>query len=244
LTLIVGILCSDGAAIASDSAATYSTGIAATIGQQEVKKVHQLGTGVLYGATGSVGISQLLQFAIENTWNASLKGGQLPSAQVMVQLFTAIATATQAIRLSAAQMVPLVGNQAAGASALCKSMVALPVQGKVNLFQFDFSGAPEAATEQLPFISMGVGQPIADPFLAFLNRILWKGKQPTIAEGRFVAAWTVKHVSETIPGGVGGPLQMASLSMKDGQPLIEFVEDPAEHFQKIEAAERALENRF
>lgn len=240
MTVIVGILCSDGVVIASDSAATYSTGFAPTIGQQEVKKVHQLGTGVLYGSTGAVGMSQLLQSAIETAWSTTLVQNRLMPEQVMMHLFTVISGATIAIRASAAQTIALVGAQAASSTALCKCMVAIPVQQKPCLFQFDFSGAPEAATEQLPFISMGVGQPIADPFLAFLNRILWKDRRPTVAEGRFVAAWTVKHVADTIPGGVGLPLQMASLTMKDSQPFIEFIENAAEHLQKIEGAETGL----
>jgi hypothetical protein len=240
LTLIVGILCSDGIVIASDSAATYSTGFATTIGQQEVKKVHQLGSSILYGSTGAIGMSQLLQSAIETAWNTVLVKDQLLPMQVMVHLFTVISGATLAIRNSAAQTIALVGAQAASSTALCKCVVAIPIQQKPYLFQFDFSGAPEAATQQLPFISMGIGQPIADPFLAFLNRILWKGRSPTVAEGRFAAAWTVKHVADTIPGGVGLPLQMASLSTQDGQVTIEFAPDPAEHLQNIEAAETTL----
>jgi hypothetical protein len=85
---------------------------------------------------------------------------------------------------------------------------------------------------------------IADPFLAFLRKILWKEKQPTLAEGRLIAAWTVRHVAETNPGGVALPLQMASLTVKTGKSTIEPMEDPAEHFQQIDATEAALRDHI
>ena len=237
MTLIVGILCSDGVVMASDSAATYSTGFIQTIGQQEVTKVRKLADAVLFSSTGAIGISQILAEAVEKLWRdkkfttSPADAMQKISEEVRKGVGNVLQTASQAsaglqsvaqvpgiLQLTAA-LVPIIGQQAAGMTALAKIMVALPVKKKPSLFQFDYSGAPEEATSQLPFVALGVGQPIADPFLAFLKRILWKDRQPTVAGGRFAAAWTVKHVSETIPGGVGGNLQMASLLMKSGEPL-------------------------
>src|SRR5437867_6343588 len=60
MTLVVGIKCSDGVVVAADSAATMGDGFTRTIGQQEVTKVHQLGQGGIFAATGSIGIAQVL----------------------------------------------------------------------------------------------------------------------------------------------------------------------------------------
>lgn len=262
MTLIVGILCSDGVVMASDSAATYSTGFIQTIGQQEVTKVRKLGDAVLFSSTGAIGISQMLAEAVERLWKAKKFTDSSPadamlkiSEEVRKSVGNVLQTTVQAsggfqsvtqvpgiLQLTAA-LVPIIGQQAAGVSALTKIMVALPLKKKPCLFQFDYSGAPEEATSQLPFVALGVGQPIADPFLAFLKRILWKDRQATVAEGRFAAAWTVKHVSETIPGGVGGKLQMASLMMKGSDPLIEFAET-GEHQEAIQSAEGALRDHI
>lgn len=128
-------------------------------------------------------------------------------------------------------------------TSICKSLVALSVDGKPQLFQFDANGAPERATSDLPFVALGSGQLIADPFLAFLKRLLWSGREPTIAEGRLAAAWTIGHVNRTNPGGVGGRIQVAVLSAKAGKgyttTLLER-HDVDEHQQRIEAAEQAL----
>ena len=127
-------------------------------------------------------------------------------------------------------------------TSLCKSLVALPVNHEPHLFSFDYNGAPERSTPELPFISMGSGQPLADPFLALLHRLLWKGVAPTVAEGRLAAVWTIEHVSHTNPGGVGGPVQLATLSGSGRQPSVTVISDKDvdEHRQKVTAAEQAL----
>src|SRR5262245_30654943 len=102
------------------------------------------------------------------------------SNEAMIKIATEIATCTSGMLSSASALVPLIGQEAAGLTALSKTMVALPIKRKLCLFQFDYSGAPEEATAELPFIALGSGQPIADPFLAFLKRILWKDHRPTV----------------------------------------------------------------
>lgn len=250
MTLIVGIRCLDGIVMASDSAATYAQGVSPTIGQQEVTKVLKLGDSILFSSTGAVGISQVLATSTKRLWDAKSfarkpndKDDVRPS-DAMMTIAKAIHEAVAGLLQSANSLVPLIGAPAAGATVLCKSMVALPIGRVPCLFQFDYSGAPEQATEQLPFIALGSGQSIADPFLAFLKRILWKERAPTVAEGRFVAAWTVQHVAQTNPGGVGLPLQLATLQVEQAGPKIEFFSDPSEHYQAIEAAEHALRDHI
>ena len=140
----------------------------------------------------------------------------------------------------ASAAAPLIGQQTAGINVLCKSLIAFPYKLQARLFQFDYVGAGEEATNELPFVALGSGQPLADPFLALLKRVLWSNSPPTVAEGRFAAAWTIVHVAKTNFGGVGLPLQMATLSMKDNKPQIEFTNDPKEHYEAVEAAEAAL----
>jgi len=81
---------------------------------------------------------------------------------------------------------------AAAAGALgttaCKFLVGIGLRESACLFQFNEVGAPEEVAE-IPFVAFGSGQPIADPFLGFLNRVLWTGRKPTVAEGRLAAIW-------------------------------------------------------
>ncbi|SRR6266849_1511649 len=237
MTLIVGIRCLDGVVMASDSAATFAAGFQFTIGQQEMTKVQKLADSMLYSSTGSVGMAQLICDKIAKTWKASESYFLNASApEAMNKLGPEIAQLLSAYITNGQMLRPEGGLQ----SALCKSLLAIPLRDGVRLVQFDFSGAPEEATRELPFVALGSGQPIADPFLAFLKRILWKEREPSVSEGRFAAAWTIDHAIHTNPGGVAGPLQMATLTKVGGKPKIDIIADIAEHQQAVSEAERVL----
>jgi predicted proteasome-type protease len=241
MTLIVGIRCSDGVVIATDSDATYAAGHQVTIGQQPMSKIRVIADQVILATTGSVGMSQLFEHAIDSEW----RGGKVPKepADAMNHLGLKIQQVALPYLQASHPAAALVGNQAAAGPVICKSILAIPIKNEARLFQFNEVGAPEEATPELPFVALGSGQPIADPFLAFLKRVLWKDRPPTLSEGRFAAAWTVKHVIQTNPGGVGGSVQMASLVTKSKPFRVERADEQSgeqEHFQNIEGAEEAI----
>jgi len=248
VTLVVGILCSDGVVMASDSAATYGDASASlTIGQQQVTKLKQVGTCYcLYASSGAIGISQILSSAIEKAFNA----GELASGRdvktppdSMHKLGQLVAQHVQPYFRNASLGAEFLGHGAAGMTVTCSSLVAYCFQNQPCLFQIAPSGAPEQATAELPFVALGSGQGIADPFLAFIKRVLWRNAQPSLAQGRFAAAWTIRHATETNPGGVGGPLQMATLSIEATTPKIEF-SGFEQHQSAIDGAEDALRGYF
>ena len=224
--------------MASDSAGSLGTGFQLTIGQQPVTKVTPIRDTILYSSTGALGMSQVLINKVSGTWNETFFANAAP-AEAMHRIGSAIAEVVKVYAQNGAAL-----QQIGGLAGFCKSLVAIPIKGRPCLFQFDDTGVPEQATEELPFVALGSGQQIADPFLAFLRKILWKDRQPTLAEGRLIAAWTVRHVAETNPGGVALPLQMASLAIKGAKVVIEPMEDPAEHFQQIDATEGALRDHI
>jgi 20S proteasome alpha/beta subunit len=239
VTLLVGIRCDDGVVLASDSAATYAAGTAFTIGQQEVPKVYKLSDRLAYASTGAIGVSQLIMSSLQEMDKANFYGKADHPTHAMAATSKAIAEAVRHVHESASRVVPLVGMQEASITAVCKSLVAAVVKKEPSLFQFDVSGAPEEIGKDLMFVALGSGQPLADPFLALLKRILWRDRRPKLPEGRFVAAWTIRHVSQTVFGLVGGPIQMASVSCVGGVPHIDMA-DPAEHDVPILEAEAAL----
>ena len=120
----------------------------------------------------------------------------------------------------------------------------MPVAHRPCLFNFDVNGSPERSTADLPFISMGSGQAIADPFLALLRRLLWHDQEPTLAEGRLAAVWTIDHVCQTNPGGVAGEPQLSILVGAGGTKMPEVHElstdDIDEHRQRVASAEQTL----
>lgn len=237
MTLIVGIQCSDGVVMASDSAASFVAGVQLTIGQQEMIKIRTLADAMLYGSTGAVGMAQLICDKVTKCWNSNAT-------------FFVNATIPEAMQKIGSEITKVVGEyiqigqmlrpEGGLQNSLCKSLLAIPLRGSGTLIQFDYNGAPESATKELPFVALGSGQPIADPFLAFLKRVLWKEREPTVAEGRFAAAWTIEHAIRTNPGGLAGPLQMATLTVSNNRPRVDNIADIAEHQQALNEAERVL----
>lgn len=230
--------------MASDSAATFGAGGQATIGQQEVKKVKPLGENILYASTGAVGMGQLVSAKIIELWNAKAFSGLKTPESMMGRVGQEIANLVGTYLQTAQFQRALTGDSA---SSICKSMVAMPVGQRAHLFQFDINGAPECCTSELPFVALGSGQLIADPFLALLKRLLWTKSEPTIAEGRLAAVWTIEHVRRTNPGGVGGGIQLATLANHAGampKVVMATAADVEEHLQRVGSAEAALVNEL
>jgi 20S proteasome alpha/beta subunit len=237
--LIVGIRCDTGVVIAADRAATYAAAGRPTIGQQEITKIRTLADSMLFASTGAVGISQVLGDMIERGWRGNEFKGMATPAQLMDAIGRRIGQTINPYLVNA-QALHAMGQDVS--QTLCKSMLAIPCRKTPCLFTFDLNGAPEESDE-LPFVALGSGQTIADPFLAFIRRTLWKpGIKPNLAQGRFAAAWTIKHVRDTNPGGVGGRTQLAVLTQDPTKTVVEILSDAhlEQHDQMISGAEGAL----
>lgn len=102
-------------------------------------------------------------------------------------------------------------------SAICSSLIAIPISKNICLFQFNQQCSPEEATDNLPFVSIGCGQKIADPFLAFLRWIFWRNELPSLEEGIFSVFWTLEHAIRTNPGGVSDPKQIITINKENSK---------------------------
>jgi hypothetical protein len=118
--------------------------------------------------------------------------------------------------------------------------MAAPLDGTAQLIEFSTSDfQPEIKTDQLHFVSMGSGQVLADPFLAFISRVLWAGKTPDVQMGAFGVYWVLSHTIQYAPGGVGPPIKIAVLKKERGDWVARSVEgnelqEPEQHVAEIE----------
>ncbi len=226
--------------VGTDSVATFGTGLQPTIGQQPIQKLMRLNEHIIYCATGAVGISQIIADRIRSLWDSKAFSGTTSPDAAMDRVGKEITQLVGPYLQTGQFQRSLTGD---ASTSLCKSLVAMPIAKKPYLFQFDCNGAPERCTSDIRFVALGSGQLIADPFLAFLGRLLWSSREPTLSEGRLAAVWTIDHVRRTHPGGVGGDIQLACLELVPGEmPRIrnESQEDVQEHLQKVSFAEQVL----
>ena len=87
---------------------------------------------------------------------------------------------------------------------------------------------------------MGSGQTLADPFLAFVARVMWGGKMPTVADAKFGVFWALKHAISLAPGGVGGPIVIATLQHSNGNWVAAETNENQEMEEYITALEKHI----
>jgi len=211
MTLIVGIKCKDGAVLAADGAATYGTPLnqAQTI-KQPTKKLEIVGPNTVLGVSGPIGLAQAFGHEVQ-----ALCGPGHPWASNMLLARQKLGEAFWKHSNAAWQKAEVVGRSvgaAAAAGAITQSVIAITLRDGVHLLQFNERGEPEEVTTNLPFVSIGSGQAAADPFLAFIRRLLWSDDLPTVEDGVFSALWTLRHCIEAQPGGLSDPVQIVKLT--------------------------------
>lgn len=237
MTLIVAIKCTDGIVLGADGATTFGSLGTRTI-RQPSRKLTVVNNRMVVGVSGPVGLQQ--RFIGE--LSAIAPGPQAKRHQIMSLLSNAIRGPMRA-EYEMSQSVQQSLGQNALASVLSSTVIATITDGEPTLIQFDQQGSPECATDDLRFISIGSGQPLADPFLAFLRRIFWSSKPPTLSDGIFAATWTLLHAIATNPGGVDDPIQVVTLCRGAGAQecvIRELSTELDEHREAIRLAEDRL----
>ena len=245
MTLIVGIKCSDGVVIWADGAATLGNVLAEATVIQPVNKLQVIQSRMIMGVSGQVGLSQLYCDRVESLWKDNKLGRSVSLPDVQRLLYESIRQDAHLAIAGANACVPLMGPNAA-VLALTHSLIAIPVgglNGRPELIQCNHIGMAEAATDDLPYVAIGSGQGLADPFLAFLRRIFWPNNTTMkLSDGVFAIVWTLQHAISVTPGGVSEPIQIAVLERKGNELASRILspEELQEHRQNVLEAERFL----
>jgi 20S proteasome alpha/beta subunit len=236
VTLIVGVLATDGAVVGSDGAATLG-GLQSTV-RQSTSKIRVLPGAAILGVSGPAGLAQRFEDELRNLEaQGTFRAGS--PASIGSTIRNALWDKVLQKEFAVANQAQALIGQSALLSALSQSILVLPIDDKPVIFQFDQQGAPELATPELPFVAIGSGEQIADPFLAFLKRVFWKNRPPSLTEATFAVLWTLQHATEVHPGGVAPPISMFNLRKTGGSwdPHCLDEKDLAEHKVAILALE-------
>ncbi len=164
----IGILCEDGVVLGADGMATFGSIGQRTI-QQSTKKLTQIGNCIAIGTSGPVGLGQRFAAIVDELWSNKKFSGKAPH-EATTMLRDAFWQYAQKEFEAAKVTAPMLGASALE-SAISYTVLAMPLGKKPCLVQFNQHCSPELASAGLPFIAIGSGQLLADPFLAFLRRI-------------------------------------------------------------------------
>ena len=240
MTAIVGILCKDAdVVIGTDSSTTFVHGREPTIEQQS-NKINIIKNKIIVAGTGSVGLCQRHIKLIEKMWDdnkfkdSNIDIGKLISRNT-IQDF-----------LSTHFSQPCNPPQIIQTNFQFGSLVAFPCHKKLFLCEIEIGNLqPEFMTKDLWYCSMGIAQPITDPFLGLMREVFWGNNQPGLNEAVFAVTWTLDHAIKVNPGGVNGPINIAILTKDDkGEPIARILDDDEllEHRQNIGEAKEALKD--
>ena len=228
MTIIVGVKCTDGVVIGADSVATSSHGPHRLIQIISDDKINIVGGKVIIACSGAVGLSQRFQGIVATAWQQ--KSFQKPIAECLRDITRDSVQDFE--RTGVPRYPPQQGGLGFGA------LMACPIGGVAELIEFgslDFQ--PEIKKDQLHFVAIGSGQVLADPFLAFVSRVLWGGKPPAVQMGAFGLYWVLSHTIQYAPGGVGRPIKIAVLKKEKGEWVARSVEGDELQEQEQHVAE-------
>ena len=194
MTVLVGILASDGAAIAADRQVTVGhVGL-------PMLKIAPIGGDSLIASSGSLALGQKIR-AVFETHHDELKAG--PYAEhlpAMEQAIRVVVTPTLQMAEKTRYVIPGAENNALACSLAC-----IPFADGLRLCHVDWDGSIYCLNENLPYVTAGSGKINADPFIRFIWDVFWPepGHLPPLREAIFAAYWTVQMNIEYQSTGVG-----------------------------------------
>lgn len=243
MTLIVGIRSTESVVLAADSAATMVSGAGRPTARQRTKKLSTVAEEAVLGLSGYDGMAQEMALALEGCLTNAQRDDWSES-DFRWNIRTALATTIQRT-VNVQQGLGVSGRFDPYATQ--HSMLAVRFRSTLRLYMLEPECSLTELVDDLPCGSVGSGQPIADPFLAFIRRVLWKEKVPNPAQAEMAAYWTIQHAIHTNTGGVAGPIQLMVVSL-DGAGAVRIVErgeaEAAEIESAIELAEETLHSHF
>jgi hypothetical protein len=227
MTILVGIRCKDGIVIGTDSAATFTAGPQLrTIEQPGVKKIAIIADRIIVAGTGEIGLGQRFCQVVQNAHDTQ-KLFSKDSVEVGRQL------AMQAVNDFASTKADR-GSYGA--------LVAFPCGQSFELCEFATNNFQPELKRDIWYVSMGSGQPIADPCLGFIRQAFWAdGAPPSSEDGLFAVVWTLAQAIKLDPGGINAPMQVATLSNRGGKAHARLL-DEAEILEHEENVNGAIEH--
>jgi 20S proteasome alpha/beta subunit len=228
MTAIVGVLCRDGLVIGADSSATSVAGTNFRVMEQPTQKIDICSGTTIIAGTGSVGLGQRFCRIIEVAHGQNLFGGPSHYVDIGKELCRRAITDFGQTGLAPGQYAALVG---------------FPLGDKIHLCEFALSDfQPEFKTEKLWYASIGGGQPITDPFLAFMREVFWVAGPPTVQDAIFAVTWALDHAVRINPGGINGPIHIAVLEKHNGNFQARLLNNGEleEHYENIRQAKERL----
>ena len=239
MTILVGILCTNGVVIASDGMASMNLGTTPFVGHSNLK-THVIDNKVIIACAGDDNLmTQFVHFFRSNYLEYSKKHELQQSSSIFTLMHELSSQFAQDI-INAIKQYPdeLTNNllqQINNNGFDFNAIVGAPFNGKHYIFQYDTFLRPHMLRENgIWHIILGSGHLVGNPSIHLVKKILNIKAQPEIDRGQILAYWTISHAIEVSSGGIGGEITTAVLQKINGQYSASIENKVSEHKSFIE----------
>lgn len=219
MTIIIGIKCDDCVVIGSDSSATSVSATQHPIIEKPIEKIIKI-DNLLVAGSGSIGINQRFIQIIKDHYKSITTKNKINACKELTKLLTE--------DLDYTHYYPLNNNKLN-----YTAIVAFESITGLTLCEFSGNGfQPELKEDNNRYVSIGSGQLLADPFLRFIDRVMWRNNKPNMKMAILSALWTLNHVIDSNPGGINGPPKISVLDITAEDKIKQYSEDDLMEFNE------------
>lgn len=239
MTIIVGILCSDGCILASDGMASNNLGTIPFVGIQNTK-IHKISDEAVVSCAGDDNLMTLFLNFLEKNYLRLKNQGNYTCP---IELATAIGSQfSHQVISSYGQYPPLfqehyINKMKQNSGLEFGAVIAFEFNGEHCMFGYDgFLNPSKIRTNGIWYSIIGSGALVAKPSIHLVKKILKIENQPDVNQGSILAYWTISHAIDVSSGGIGGNISLFSLSKEKGNERYKISEiNTSENKTAIEA---------
>jgi hypothetical protein len=203
--------------------------------RQWSKKLRVVAGQAVLGVTGHDGLAQEMALSLERSLAEPDKRESADDV-LRVKLRDALAAPVQRTVAIHRTLQGLPGfGITSNEYVISQSLLAIPFGDSLRLFLLDPECSITEVTDELACATIGGAKAVADPFLAFLRKVLWEERVPDVALGELSAYWTMLHVAETCPGALTFPVQMVVIR-REASGSIDIVERGERELTRVQQA--------
>jgi hypothetical protein len=237
MTILVGILCKDGAVIASDGMASQNLGTTPFVATNNLK-THIIDEKLIVACAGEDNYMTLFVSFLQSNYASLSKKHEESGADVQALMNELGAKfAHRVIEIFKTYPPELTQNffTTIQNGMAFQAIVALPFNNKHYVFHYDGKLAATMLRDNgLWHTILGSGFLIGTPSIHLVKKILKISSSPTVNRGLVLAYWTVNHAIEVSSGGIGGDITTAVLRKVEGQYKAAIENRVSEHKEIID----------
>ncbi len=208
MSLIVGIRCADAVVLAASGPSTMPSDDGLPAARQWTKKLQVVGGQAVLGVSGHDGLAQEMALALERSLSEPEKR-DISEDMLRDKLREALAAPVQRTVAIHRTLQGLPGfGITSNEYVVSQSLLGIPFHGVLRLFMLDPECSLTEITPDLAWAAIGSSRSTAEPFLAFIKKVLWDSGRPNVAQAELAAFWTLKHAIEYNAAGLSHPIQL------------------------------------